>query len=101
MCEMTPIFLDMEQGSEQWLNCRIGIPTSSKFHTIITPSGKITTGETRRTYLMQLLAERLTGELTQTFVSASMERGTNLEPRAKSWYQFTTCLLYTSDAADE
>jgi len=48
---------NVEQGSAQWLALRIGKPTSSDFHRIITPTGKLSTQS--KDYAHRLVAERL------------------------------------------
>lgn len=42
---------------------------------------------TRKNYMMQLLCERLTGTREEGFTSASMQRGTELEPMARAAYE--------------
>lgn len=82
--------IDCKQGSAEWHRCRLGIPTTSNFSSIVTPTGKATANAARQTYKCELLAERLTGQITSHFVTAAMERGTELEPRARAWYQIET-----------
>lgn len=77
------------QGSHEWFVARLGKPTASGFGDIITPEGKLKTGKTPRTYALELLAERLTQLPTQTFVTDAMRRGTELEPKARQWYEFS------------
>ena len=82
--------IECTQGSAEWHKARLGIPTASNFDCIVTMGGKGVTGKTRQSYLLQLLAERITGQLTQNYVSPAMERGTTLEPQARAWYELTT-----------
>jgi hypothetical protein len=82
--------IDCEQGTAAWHKARIGIPTASKFADIVTSTGKATTGAARERYMMALLAERMTGELLSNFVTPAIERGTELEPRARAWYELET-----------
>ena len=49
------------QGSEAWLKLRLGHPTASEFHNLITPLWKVKDGEGPKTYLAEKLAEHLTG----------------------------------------
>ena len=51
---------DVEQGTEEWLALRLGIPTASNFHQIITPGGDLS--DSSRKYMARLLAERLLNE---------------------------------------
>ena len=59
-----PIFLDVEQRSDEWHNLHLGRPTASQFHRVVSGKGK-TKGkrkeETSQTYKWQLLAERIFG----------------------------------------
>jgi len=50
---------DIEQGSERWLQARLGIPTASAFDKIVTSTGKASTQS--NAYMNKLLAEWLTG----------------------------------------
>lgn len=77
------ILLDCEQGSEQWLNARKAIPTSSKFDKIITSTSA-------NAYMNDLLAQYVEPDQDGGFKSAAMERGNEMEPRAKELYQAIT-----------
>jgi len=46
--------------------------------------------ERREKYLLQLVAERVTGQATQTSVTADMMRGIEDEPMARSLYELAT-----------
>ena len=76
--------VNCEQGSIRWQMARLGIPTASCFDKIVTPKGKPVTGKSRNTYMMQLLAERITGEPPDHFESFDMRRGHELEPLARA-----------------
>lgn len=80
---MIEIF-DVEQGTTEWLQCRAGIPTASMFKDA-TAKGE---GKTRRTYMMKLIGERITGELSDSFGNAHTDRGTAMEPDARNAYSF-------------
>ena len=81
------IILDkLEQGTDEWLQARLGIPTASMFDKVITPTGK--PSSQADAYMFQLLAEWLTGESTPFRTTDAMERGTMLEPDARSAYEF-------------
>lgn len=79
--------LDVEQGTPEWLEARLGIPTASRFKDIITPA-RGERSKTSLTYMNELLAERLTGEPTNTFTNEWMERGNELEDTARESYAF-------------
>lgn len=81
--------LPIEQGSPEWFEQRRGKVTASRIADIMakTKSGYSTS---RQNYLMQLLCERLTGKVEESFKSAAMQRGNDLEPEARNWYQLET-----------
>ncbi|CAM5420344.1 hypothetical protein ATER59S_02385 [Aquamicrobium terrae] len=82
---MMQIF-DCEQGSADWFTCRAGIPTASMFSTVMAKGE----GKTRRTYLLKLAGEILTGEPMEAYSNAHMERGKVMEDEAREAYAFIT-----------
>ena len=77
-----------EQGSEEWYLARAGIPTASEFQTLLMEGkAKGTPSATRRTYMLQLIGEQLTGKVEQ-YSNFHMERGKALEPEARDLYKF-------------
>jgi len=80
------IIHEMEQGSEAWLQVRLGKVTASNFATAIAKPGS----STRDTYMRKLMAERLTGLPQATYSNANMDRGTELEPDAREHYSLIT-----------
>jgi hypothetical protein len=82
------IVVDCEQGKGEWFSARLGRPTGSNFGKIVTKKGKATTGKTRETYRNTLLSERLTRSVEGGHTSFAMERGNELEPKARGWYSF-------------
>lgn len=76
-----------EQGSDAWLQSRLGRPTASNFGKLITPTGKASTSS--EAYINELIAQRITGEIPEFFKSEAMQRGNDLEPSAKALYEFT------------
>ena len=87
---MTVIYLDVEQGSQRWLEARAGIPTASNFKRIVTPGGKLSAQ--REGYQAELLAEWALGVDVSDVWTAAMERGTVLEPEAFQYFSFHTDL---------
>ena len=84
------IIYDCEQGSEEWYQARMGIPTASEFSTVLAkPQKDNRYSKTRRTYLLKLAGERLTGLPMESYTNAYMERGKLIEPEARSLYQFS------------
>lgn len=77
----------VDQGSGDWFKLRMGIPTSSQFHKIVTPKGALSTQSTK--YMYRLIAERLLNESMDAALSVEwVERGRELEPQAVQHYQF-------------
>src|SRR5947209_15453230 len=81
-----PIFHDVAQYSEEYDCLKIGIPTSSNFHKIITPQGK--PSKQWREYACVVIAERLLQQRIEFFNSPAMERGLIVEAEAADWYEF-------------
>jgi putative phage-type endonuclease len=77
---------DIEQGSDEWLALRRGVITASTIGKLITATGKPASNDTSRTQLLQLLAERITGESEASFYNDDMARGHLLEPLARAIY---------------
>lgn len=86
---MIEIF-DCEQGSAEWFECRRGIPTASEFATILARGRDGGASKTRRTYLMKLLGERVTGEPMYNYQNDHMDRGKEMEDEARDMYAFMT-----------
>lgn len=78
-----------EQGTPEWLNARLGIPTASQFHRIITPK-KGGLSKSADAYAAELIAERWLGMSLDSEMNALMERGGVLEQRAAGWYELAT-----------
>jgi putative phage-type endonuclease len=76
----------MDQRTDSWFSARLGKVTASRISDVMakTKSGP---SASRKNYLMQLLCERLTGRKEECFTSAAMQRGTDMEPIARSAYE--------------
>lgn len=76
----------IEQGSAEWFAQRLGKLTASKMADVLatTKSGP---AASRANYRAQLVCERLTGKKADVFVSSDMQRGTDLEPAARTAYE--------------
>lgn len=98
-------FWECEQGSEEWHQLRMGIPTASQFHRIMTPTQrKFAAAATG--YACELAVERLLGETKAPIDGLRwVERGKVLEPHAVSHYEFlygrTAKVGFISDVVDE
>ena len=78
--------LDLKQGSDEWFDARMGVPTASRFSEIITAkTGVLSTSA--KGYAAELLCERK-GFNHQIPLTMDMERGMITEHEARKWYQF-------------
>jgi hypothetical protein len=80
--------LEAEQGSEEWLAARVGRPSASQFHKLVTSKGKASASADR--YIDLMISERLTGRSEPIFVTDAMQRGNFLEPEARAAYELVT-----------
>lgn len=74
---------ECQQGSPEWYAARSGKATASCFGKAIA-GGQ---GKTRTAYMIQLIAERMTGEPQEGYSNAVMQRGSEIEPQAREYYE--------------
>jgi hypothetical protein len=77
---------DVAQYSETYDRLKLGFPTSSNFHKIVTPQGKPSTQW--REYACVLIAERILQRRIEFYNPPAMERGLIVEAEAADWYEF-------------
>ena len=76
----------VEQGTEAWRKIRLGIPTSSRFHKILTPTGKLSSQA--KAYAHELIAEELLGRPLESLDNLQwLERGIVMEEEAVKLYE--------------
>ncbi len=83
--------INCEQGGIEWFEARRGLITASEFSSVLAKAKK--KGEksvTRRKYMYTLAGERITGTLVEAYSNAFMQRGKDLEDRARELYQEQT-----------
>lgn len=78
--------LQADQGTQEWLEARLGRPSASQFCKLVTTAGK--PSASADDYISELIAERITGEREPIYVNEWMQRGTELEPEARATYEF-------------
>lgn len=79
---------DIEQGSPEWFQIRLGKVTGSRIADLMARS-KSGWGASRASYQAELITERLTGQRYEKFfASASMRRGNEIEDDARAAYAF-------------
>ena len=81
--------MDIEQGTPEWFAARLGKATGSRIADII---AKTKTGysTSRANYAAQLVCERLTGKVAESFTNSAMQWGTETEPLARAAYEVKT-----------
>lgn len=78
--------IECEQGTPEWFQSRSGIPTASRFATVLASGRGGAESKTRRKYLLQLAGERLTGQPMESYSNGHMERGKEMEAEARELY---------------
>lgn len=91
-----PKWVTAEQGTDQWLLHRVGKLTGSRMADAMAFLKNGTEAEARRKLKLQILAERLTGRMTETYQTEAMKWGIEQEPNAKAHYEETTGELITN-----
>ena len=76
-------FHDVEQRSPEWFELRRGVPTASEFAAILA------NGKGRDRLLYRLAGEIISGEISETFTNAAMERGRDMEAELRDTYART------------
>lgn len=77
-----------DQLSPEWFACRMGIPTASEFSTVMAKGKGGEESKTRRTYMLKLAGEIITGEPMENYTNPHMERGKAMEDEARNFYHF-------------
>lgn len=82
------IYANLEQGSDAWRAARLGHVSASSVADVMS-KGKTEGSEsdTRKSYRMKIVAQRLTGDSGDTYTNAAMEWGTEQEPFARMAYE--------------
>lgn len=78
------------QRDGQWYEARRGRATASRFRDVMAKGRSGGESATRAAYKAQLVLERVTGQISETFTSAAMQWGTDNEPHAVLAYMEAT-----------
>lgn len=81
--------IDCDQTSPEWFAARRGIPTASEFKTLLGIKKDAKDKVTRRTYMLKLAGEIITGENMENYQNDHMLRGQTMEDEARKLYAFT------------
>lgn len=81
------VIVDCEQGSEEWFEARLGIPTASNFAAIMATGRNGDESKMRENLLHRLASECVTGLVAEDeYRSYAMNRGRTLEDEARQSY---------------
>ena len=75
------------QGSDEWKALRLGKVTASRVADVVART-KTGYGASRANYMAQLIAERLTNTVAESYTNAAMQHGTETEPEARAAFEF-------------
>lgn len=79
---------DIIQGTDEWLDLRMGLLTASDMKKLITPAKlELSTGAEAKSHFDEILSQRIDPSLRYNFVSDDMMRGIEDEPHAIKAYQ--------------
>lgn len=84
---MDRIIRDIAQGSPEWMALRVGKIGGSRIADLLTEGRGGAESLTKRKYKNELIRERLTGRKLDTYKTPAMQRGIDLEPMARAWYE--------------
>jgi putative phage-type endonuclease len=82
----------MEQRSDEWYKKRLGRATASRISDVVakTKSGY---SASRANYMAQLVVERMTNKVAESYSNSAMEWGTEQEPLARAAYEAHSSVL--------
>jgi putative phage-type endonuclease len=78
--------INLEQGTDEWKIARLGYVSASNLDAVMA-RGKSGEAITRKKYKVRLAAERLTGEITESYSNSAMEWGVVNEEKAAMAYE--------------
>lgn len=83
-----PIIIDCEQGTPEWFDAKIGVPSVSVYDKIVTTKGE--PSKEREGLLFKLAAEKIMRKKEEEYQNAHMLRGIALEPEARRVFSMIT-----------
>jgi len=83
---------DIKQGSPEWNAARVGNLGATSVERLVTSTGKKVAPATRKKFLYEFAAEVIQGSKKEFRATPAMDRGTELEPKARASFQFETGL---------
>lgn len=89
--KLTRKFSEAEQGTQEWLESRIGYVTASNMAAVMA-GGR---GVTRKNYMVKVLCEVLSGKPTNGYTNQYMQDGNDNEATARLAYELETGSIVT------
>ncbi|UNE53377.1 lambda exonuclease family protein [Bartonella machadoae] len=83
----------MEQRTAEWFQARLGKVTASNVYNVFSRTAKGLPTSKYEDYKIKLMTERLTGEISQSYITPSMQWGIEHEEDALKEYEF----IYDAD----
>jgi hypothetical protein len=80
------IIKDVEQGTPEWHELKLGVLSSSRFKDLLTTTGA--PSKVRKKYKNELIDEILTGERVESYKNKHMQRGNDREHESREAYEF-------------
>lgn len=84
------------QGTDAWFQVRLGHLTASRMADVLATT-KSGVSASRKNYMAQLVAERLTGARQENFTNSAIEWGTSHEPLARAEYEILRDIFVEQD----
>jgi putative phage-type endonuclease len=88
-----------EQGSDEWLAMRLGKVTASRVADVLSKGRGSAISKTAESYMMELIAETLTGQSKPFFENDAMRWGTKTEPQARAMYSVNNDFVDVKEVA--
>jgi len=88
-----------EQGSPEWLQMRLGKVTASRVADVMSKGRGNAPSKTVESYMMELIAETLTGQSKPFFENDAMRWGTETEPQARAMYSVNNGFVEVKEVA--
>ena len=79
------IVVDLEQGSPEWFQEKLGKPSASNISKILTNDGK--PSKQREGYLYELAAQIITGKYEEVYKNPAMEQGNEREQESRNYLE--------------
>lgn len=88
-----------EQGSAEWLALRLNKVTASMVSNVLSKGRGNAPSKMAETYMIELIAEKLTGQSKPFFENDAMRWGTETEPQARSMYEVKNDFVVVREVA--